>query len=71
MSDAYYEKTKKGARGACRLPVEVIYQGENSQLRIWTSQGDGRPAKKQELLDYAKDARKWADILEKIAKEVP
>ena len=63
-------------RAACKrkLPIEVIYTPafhlDKAQLRIWTGQGNNKLITSQDLLDYAKEAREWADTIEKIAEAV-
>lgn len=73
---AHYDKDDVNGRirGVCRLPIEVIYSpshcGFKPSLRVWLGQGDGKAVTRQDLLDYAKEAREWANIMETIAKDV-
>ena len=70
----FYENTDYRIRGVCKLPPEVIYtkamEGAEPHLTIWIGTS-GKKATKQQLLEYVELAREWADVMEKIAEEIP
>jgi len=65
-----YELEQDRVRGACRLPLEVIFHAKRGDLRVWLSQGDGRRTTPDELRQYAQMAEDWAEALRDIAHVV-
>ena len=60
-------------RESCKVPVEIELlkkMNESPILRVWMGHGSGRVTTCQELFSYIKLTREWADVMEKIAKEI-